>query len=174
VAAHRVVFDCMLSLQAAARATGPAAACLKIAEEGLVELCLSEDVLAEIRDVLTRPKLQAKFPALTAVGVAEFVDRLIRKSVLVPVVAALVALPRDPKDEKYLNLALAANARFLVSRDNDLLDLNRDDNSLGRLLKQQYPNLVVTDPVSFLRTVEFPTASDPKRSEHGNPQSPSE
>jgi predicted nucleic acid-binding protein len=39
-----VVFDCNILLQAIARKTGPAAACLRLAEEGLVQLLLSEEI----------------------------------------------------------------------------------------------------------------------------------
>jgi len=45
-----------------------------------------------------------------------------------------------------IDLAIAADARHLVSRDRDLLDLMADPSFLGR-----YPRLTVTDPVSLLR-----------------------
>ena len=51
----RAVFDCMVFLQGAARRESPAGACLLLAELEAVELCLSEEILSEIRDVLARP-----------------------------------------------------------------------------------------------------------------------
>ncbi len=56
----RVVYDCMVFVQALANDAGPAAACFALAREGRVELCLSRAVLAEVRDVLDRPKLRKK------------------------------------------------------------------------------------------------------------------
>lgn len=58
----RVVFDCMVVLQGAGRPAGPAGACLRLVDQGRVTLCVSAEVLAEVRDVLTRPKVQRKFP----------------------------------------------------------------------------------------------------------------
>jgi len=46
----RVVFDCVVFLQGAARRGSPAAACLLLAELGVVELCVFTEVLSEIRD----------------------------------------------------------------------------------------------------------------------------
>lgn len=40
-----VVFDGMVFLQGAARAAGPVAACLRLAEAGYVELFLSDEIL---------------------------------------------------------------------------------------------------------------------------------
>lgn len=54
-------------------------------------------------------------------------------------------LPRDPKDEPYLNLAVAAQATFLVSRDLDLLDLIKD-----AAFRQRHPDLNILDPPAFL------------------------
>lgn len=66
---------------------------------------------------------------------------------------AVFRLPRDPKDEPYLNLAIAVGARYLVSRDNDLLDLMTDESPEASAFRQQYPNLTVLDPVSFLQAL---------------------
>lgn len=61
----RVVFDCNILLQAAARDRSVAAKCLKLAEGGLVQLCMSREVLAEVEDVLNRPEIRAHFPDLS-------------------------------------------------------------------------------------------------------------
>ena len=63
--------------------------------------------------------------------------------------------PRDPKDEPYINLALAANADYLVTRDNDLLDLMNDSD-----FRQQFPGLTILDPVAFLRVLSPPPVTD--------------
>ena len=72
---RRVVFDCMVFLQGAANPDGPAAACLRLAEKGHVELCISSEILSEVRDVLTRPKMQHRFSALTEETVSAFLAR---------------------------------------------------------------------------------------------------
>ena len=48
-------------------------------------------------------------------------------------VPRIYAPERDRKDEPYLNLALEARARYLVSRDRDLLDLMSDEAFLRRI-----------------------------------------
>jgi putative PIN family toxin of toxin-antitoxin system len=157
----RVVFDCMVFLQGAARESGPAAACVRLAEEGFVQLCLSQEVLDEVRDVLSRPKLQRKFPALTPERVAAFLEAVCRDAVLLEEVPPAVTLDRDPKDEKYLNLAVAAGAQVLVSRDNDLLDLQSESNPVGRTFREQYPHIRILDPVEFLRHCQPTSPSQP-------------
>lgn len=141
-----VVFDCMVFLQGAARVVGPAAACLKLVEEDKVELFLSARVLAEIRDVLTRPKLQRKFPILTQNYVDAWLQALVNKATTVLDVPQQFVYERDPKDEPYINLALASGAAYLVSRDNDLLDLMSDQNFHTR-----FPTLTILDPIAFLQ-----------------------
>jgi predicted nucleic acid-binding protein len=56
-----VVCDCNVLLQAAARKTSPAAACLRLAEEGFLRLYISEEILTEISEVLNRPKIRERF-----------------------------------------------------------------------------------------------------------------
>ena len=142
----RVVFDCVILLQAAGRPAGPAGACLQAVRDGRLELFLTPDILAEARDVLTRPRVLRKFPALTPDAVDVFLADLASHATTLAAVPRVFSLPRDPKDEPYVDLAVAAQARYLVSRDNDLLDLMDD-----AAFRQQFPDLAVVSPMTLLR-----------------------
>ena len=85
-------------------------------DDDRVTLFVSDQILAEVRDVLTRPKTQSRFPLLTPVWVDEFSRDMERKSVVLANVPSAYSLPRDPKDEPYLNLAIAANATLYGSQ----------------------------------------------------------
>lgn len=152
--AVQVVFDCMVFLQGAAREAGPAAACLRLAEAGHVELIVSTEILDEVREVLKRPKIRKKFPALTHETVEAFLLRLDRFAHRVAEVPAVVTLSRDPKDEKYLNLAVAARVTHLVSWDQDLLNLMDDPGTKAQTFRAEFPHIRILDPVAFLRTLE--------------------
>jgi predicted nucleic acid-binding protein len=65
---------------------------------------------------------------------------------MVPDVPKAFTLERDPKDEPYINLAIAAAAQYLVTWDKDLLDLAGNE-----LFRQAYPNLTILDPPTLLR-----------------------
>ena len=127
----RVIYDCMIYLQGAANNNGPAGACIRRAILGEVELSTSLAILAEVRDVLTRPKTTKKHPQLTPNAVNVFLKSVSRYANVIADPPERITLLRDPKDEKYLNLAIAANANCIVSRDNDLLDLLKPGNAEG-------------------------------------------
>jgi putative PIN family toxin of toxin-antitoxin system len=110
-----VVFDTMILYQATASTTGPAAELLRRLEAGQFILYVSDEILDEARDVLSRPKLRAKSPRLTDETVQETFDLLGRLARMVSQVPSLFSLPRDPNDEPYLNLALAIGADYLAS-----------------------------------------------------------
>jgi putative PIN family toxin of toxin-antitoxin system len=149
----RVVFDCMIFLQAAARRLSPSGACLALAEQGLLELYVSPAILAEVQDVIGRPQIRAKFRQLTDDVVVEFIARIERISVRVDEVGTGITLARDPKDEPYLNLAADCQAEFLVSRDRDLLEG-------ATMIAETTPNLRIVDPVSFLAAIRAQLGSD--------------
>ena len=156
----RVVFDCMIFLQAVARPVGPAGACVDRAENGDAELLVSADILAEMRDVLNRPGVQKKFRNLTPERVANFIIRIERFAVVIGPVPEAFTLARYPKDSKYLNLAIVSGAELVVSRDNDLLDLMTSDDAEPTAFRTAYPTIRIIDPVAFLRT--FPPTDSSK------------
>jgi predicted nucleic acid-binding protein len=59
------VFDCVVFLPSAVSKQGPAFACMQLVDTGQVRIFLSPEVLAEVEEVLNRPKLQRKFKTLT-------------------------------------------------------------------------------------------------------------
>lgn len=139
----------MVFLQAAARRTSVAAACLELAENRHVQLGLSEEILAEIGDVLKRPEIQARFPSLTNNLVDEFIDAVRRFGHLYPAVGRHFSYPRDPKDEPYLNLAIEARAKYLASRDKDILDLRTSSEPVAVAFRQKAPDTRIVEPLEF-------------------------
>jgi putative PIN family toxin of toxin-antitoxin system len=149
----RVVYDCMVFLQAATNATGASGECLRRAVLGDLELCVSLATLAEVRDVLTRPRTVKKFPSLTPAAVNLFLKSASRFATVLADPPAVAPPIRDPKDAKYLDLAIAAGARVIVSRDNDLLDLMKPDDPHGVAFRAAHPAITILDPAAFLATL---------------------
>ena len=71
---------------------------------------MSDTILAEIRDVLGRPRIRAKNPTITDEKVGDFFHRIDQVAQKTDDVLAAYSLPRDPNDEPYLNPALCVNA----------------------------------------------------------------
>jgi putative PIN family toxin of toxin-antitoxin system len=106
----------MVFVQAVLSDHGPAARAFAMAESHAIELIVSAAVLNEVADVLERPRLRAKSPRLTFQRIDQFLDRLRRVATWIQEVPEAIRLGRDPKDKIYLNLAVAADAEFIVTR----------------------------------------------------------
>jgi putative PIN family toxin of toxin-antitoxin system len=156
----RVVFDCVVCLQGAARETGPAGACFQLMKDGHITVYLSTAILAEVSEVLNRPKSRQRFKSLTDERVQEFLQALQNVAVLLDPVSPTFTYPRDPDDEPYVNLALAAGAKYLVTWDNDLLDL-MGDNPAGADFRGRFPGLAIVTPVAFLHEIAQATIAPP-------------
>jgi putative PIN family toxin of toxin-antitoxin system len=140
------VFDCMVFVQALANAKGPACACYELVRSDRLILYLSPEVVAEAGDVLSRPKVRRKLPALTEEVVEAFLRDVLGRAVVLSEVPDAFRLERDPKDERYINLALASQASYLVTWDRDLLDLMDDQG-----FRRQFPQLTILEPPALLR-----------------------
>ena len=148
-----VVYDCMIYLQGLAHETGPAVECLRLFEDRVVSLAVSDEILDEVEDVLARPFLQAKFRHLTAERARDLVILLKARAHYFDRVPQVFDYPRDRNDEKYINLAIAANVDYLVSRDNDLLDLMTGHSDEAKAFRQRYRSIKVVSPVDFIHII---------------------
>ena len=84
------------------------------------QILLSEPVMEELADVLGRAKFDSY---VTVKHRQQFLRLLGRVAEIVPIVYA-VRECRDPRDDKFLELAVNGEANLIVTGDDDLLVLN--------------------------------------------------
>lgn len=86
--------------------------------DNIFKLVLSPQILEEVKDVLDRPKF-------------DFIDKD-KKDEFILLLSGLAEIQeskckidvcRDKDDNKFLELAVSANVKIIVSGDNDLLDI---------------------------------------------------
>jgi hypothetical protein len=86
----------------------------------LSDLLISSATFAELEEVLLRPKFDAY---LSLVRRREFLDDLWAISTFIAIPTPIRAC-RDPKDDKFLEVAVHGRADAIITGDSDLLVLN--------------------------------------------------
>jgi putative PIN family toxin of toxin-antitoxin system len=114
-----IVFDASTLVSAALKANSiPERAVLRAEEVDLFALSAAVD--GEFAEVLSRPRFARAIPLARRDGFL----KILRDAAIWFDPAVRVTDCRDPKDNKYLELALAAGAEIIVSSDDDLLVLH--------------------------------------------------
>jgi len=144
------VFDCMVFVQAIA-SRGSAYRCLQLCLDSPEPLLVSAATLQELGAVLMRPELRRKLPGITPERVEALMHHLAEFAHKVDPVPLIMEFPPDPKDEPYLNLAIVANARDLVTRDRAMLRLTDPSNVLSRQLTIYHPTLRILVPEALIQ-----------------------
>jgi len=153
----RVVFDCNVFAQALINIDGPAGRCITRALRREVLIFLSGPLIAEIRDIPNK-----RTPARLGVTVERaelMIENLLKVGLMVNNVPEIFDYPRDPDDAHYVNLALAAAATLIVSRDKDLLDLADTTRKDGQEFHARFPQLRILDPVQLLQELDASPSS---------------
>ena len=105
----RVVIDTNVLVSAALKRLGAEAAIIDLVSSVVLQLCVSEPILAEYRSVLSRPKLRIEPSVL-----ADFVELTHSRAIVVRPSTRLSISP-DESDNRFLECAEAAHAEFLVT-----------------------------------------------------------
>jgi putative PIN family toxin of toxin-antitoxin system len=100
------------------------------------DILLSIDVIEELHDVLSRPAFDRYVDEEDRL---KFLSLLVKEATLVEI-AENIKECRDPKDDKFLELAVNGNATLIVSGDKDLQVLN------------PFRNIPILSPREFLDT----------------------
>jgi putative PIN family toxin of toxin-antitoxin system len=129
------VFDTNILLSALFDDTGVPAKALKKARINGT-LLISDEVVTEYLEVFTRKKFDRYVPIPYRLV---FIENIISNALPV-LIHSQVDICRDPRDNKFLSLAVAAETKCIVTGDNDLLILH------------PFQNIPILNPLNFINS----------------------
>lgn len=136
----RVVVDTNVLVRATIVPHGSVGPVLLRLRQGEYDLLYTQPLLEKLVDVLNRPRSRQKY-RLTEEDIVAFLAFIVlRGEVVTP--NQHIAACRDPKDDKYLEAALAGGADVIVTGDKDLLAL------------RSFEGIPILTPSSFLRKLD--------------------
>ena len=150
-----VVFDCNVFFQSLISPTGPARRLFRYVTAGNLTLCVSSQILDELHELITRPEIVSRYRLVEA-AIDEFFADITRCSTRIDSVPHVFDLPRDPDDAHYVDLAVAANATLVVSRDKDLLSLRDQGTIEGRDFAARFPEIQILTPPELIALIATP------------------
>jgi putative PIN family toxin of toxin-antitoxin system len=135
----RAVIDTGVLVSGLIRPRGTTGEVLFALRDGKFTVLYSNETIMEIIDVLGRDKFRLKYHILTD-DISALINLIrLRGEVVIP--KQRVADCRDPKDDKFLDIALAGDADCLVSGDLDLVSMN------------PYRSVPIITPAEFLAII---------------------
>lgn len=136
----RAVVDTNILVRAVIKPSGTVGPVLLRLRDGDYTLLYAQSLLEELIDVLNRPRIREKYGLIdqdiqTVVSLI-----LLRGEPVMP--RERVTVCRDPKDDKFLEVAVAGEADVIVSGDQDLLVLH------------PFAGIPILPPVMFLKMLD--------------------
>jgi putative PIN family toxin of toxin-antitoxin system len=136
----RAVVDTNILVRALIMPHGSVGPVLLRLRRGDYSLLYAQSLLEELVDVLNRPRIREKY-GLTDEDLETVVNLILVQGEAVTPVERITAC-RDPKDDKFLEVAVAGKANVIVSGDQDLLVLH------------PFSGIPILTPAAFLRMLD--------------------
>jgi uncharacterized protein len=101
---------------------GPPHSLLELGARRLVTICTSVALIAELAEVMSRPKILQRMRA-ASLSASELIQDFARLAEIIDAQPLPQRIGRDPDDDAVISAAVAARADLIVSGDRDLLEL---------------------------------------------------
>jgi putative PIN family toxin of toxin-antitoxin system len=144
------VLDTNILLRALINSSSASGKILALCDRRQIVPVISKPLVREHRYVLTHPSVNVRYPQLTPDVVEVALARLVYVGDVLRNVNVRFIYPRDPKDSKLIEAALAGAATHLLTYDSDLLDLPSGHDDASKRFRQRLPRLIVLKPEVFL------------------------
>ena len=136
----RAVIDTNILVRAVIKPSGTVGPVLLRLRHGDYTLLYAQSLLEELIDVLNRPRIRNKY-RLTDQDIQTVVSLILLRGAAVAPKERITAC-RDPKDDKFLEVAVSGRADVIVSGDQDLLVLH------------PFAGIPILPPVAFLQMLD--------------------
>ena len=136
----RAVVDTNILVRAVIQPAGAVGPVLMRLRQGDYTLLYAQLLLEELVDVLNRPRIRDKYQLADQDIQAVIGLILLRGEAVLP--QERITACRDPKDDKFLEVAVAGEADVIVSGDDDLLVLH------------PFAGIPILSPSAFLRMLD--------------------
>ena len=136
---ERVVLDTNVLISAIISSKGSPAKILDLWREGAFDLVFSEETLQELINVLSRGKM-LRITGINEDELNRLVSYLRNSSIVVDSSEDISIAIEDPDDTKFISCAVQAGAKYIVSGDHHLLDV------------EKFEGTSIVTPAEFLRT----------------------
>jgi putative PIN family toxin of toxin-antitoxin system len=133
----KVVFDSNVIISRAIKAAGIPARLFRYWQDGVFELLISEEILAECRRVMAYPHTMKRH-RYTKEQIDELIEALREFATVVQPDEVLDAVSADASDNRILECAVAGEADYVITGDKHLLSL------------QNYRGILILAPATFL------------------------
>jgi len=111
---------------------------MQMAEKHKAELVLSEEIIAELVEVLESDEVKRKIKDKN-LKLRRTVEKIISISQIITPQEKINAVKGDPSDNKFLECAVAGKAEYIISKDKHLLKL------------KSYKGINIVKPEEFLK-----------------------
>ena len=146
---HRIVVDTNVLVRAVVNADSASGRIIQCCDSRALIILLSKAAIAEYRSVLADPEVILRYPQLDEVRVALLLKRLRFVGDVIDTRKTHFDLPRDPTDQKWIELAIAGDATHIISADGDLLSLPSGRSDSSKRFRQRLTNTRIMSPLQF-------------------------
>jgi hypothetical protein len=146
--AIRAVLDTNIWVSAILNPSGFPADILSSFRQGDFLAVISEPIISEIADVLSRPRIKNKY-GITEADILELLI-LIEERCEHVLLAGDIRVCRDPEDNSIIETAIKGHAPYIVTRDDDI----KFDKSVEAFLTQK--NVTPISTARFLKIIKEP------------------
>ena len=137
----KIVIDTNIFVSALITPRSNSAKVLRLWEDNVFEVLVSGEILSEISEVLSYPKIK-KYHDLNVLSVKKLLGEYADAAFFIKTRDKLDVIKEDPSDNKFLECALAGKADFIVSGDKHLLNL------------KVFGKITILNPREFLERIE--------------------
>jgi putative PIN family toxin of toxin-antitoxin system len=139
----------LLILRGLLKGTSASGRILDACEDRRLLILLSKPVIEEYRRVLTTEPLISTRPDFTPERVEKLLQRLRYGGDYFNPIKASFVFDRDPRDAKFIELAIAGHATHIISHDADLLTLPASHGDAGKRFRQRLRDTQIVDALGF-------------------------